>query len=374
VERYGRSEVTNWYWETWNEANIGYWQGTPQEFFRLHDGAVDAVRRALPEAKVGGPDSAGGGTVFLRKFLEHCLHGTNLVTGTIGTPLDFVAFHAKGSPAFVNGHVRMGLASQLRDINSAFGIIASFPELKNKPIVIGESDPDSCAACQGGQFGYRNHPVYASYTADCIAREFELANQYGVNFEGALTWAFEFEDQPPFAGFRTLASEGIDLPVFNVFRMFSQMEGQQLAVESDHTVSLGSILKGGVRDQPDVSALASLKSNRLCILVWHYHDDDASGPAADIKLQLNGLPAGVVKAQVRHFRIDTDHSDAFTVWQRMGSPPKLSPKQFAELTKAGQLTELEPSKNIRFKDGQAVLQVQLPREAVSLLVLEWPAP
>jgi hypothetical protein len=52
----------------------------------------------------------------------------------------------------------------------------------------------------------------------------------------------------------------------------------------------------------------------------------------------------------------------------------LSPKQFAELTKAGQLTELEPSKNIRFKDGQAVLQVQLPREAVSLLVLEWPAP
>jgi xylan 1,4-beta-xylosidase len=374
VERYGRSEVTNWYWETWNEANIGYWQGTPQEFFRLHDGAVDAVRRALPEAKVGGPDSAGGGTVFLRKFLEHCLHGTNLVTGTIGTPLDFVAFHAKGSPAFVNGHVRMGLASQLRDINSAFGIIASFPELKNKPIVIGESDPDSCAACQGGQFGYRNHPVYASYTADCIAREFELANQYGVNFEGALTWAFEFEDQPPFAGFRTLASEGIDLPVFNVFRMFSQMEGQQLAVESDHTVSLGSILKGGVRDQPDVSALASLKSNRLCLLVWHYHDDDASGPAADIKLQLNGLPAGVVKAQVRHFRIDTDHSDAFTVWQRMGSPPKLSPKQFAELTKAGQLTELEPSKNIRFKDGQAVLQVQLPREAVSLLVLEWPAP
>jgi xylan 1,4-beta-xylosidase len=48
VERYGHAEVTNWYWETWNEANIGYWQGTPQEFFRLHDEAVDAVRRAEP--------------------------------------------------------------------------------------------------------------------------------------------------------------------------------------------------------------------------------------------------------------------------------------------------------------------------------------
>jgi xylan 1,4-beta-xylosidase len=371
VERYGRAEVTNWYWETWNEANIGYWQGSRQEFFRLHDGAVDAVRRALPEARVGGPDSAGGGTKFLRDFLEHCLHGTNLVTGKTGTPLDFVAFHAKGSPAFIDTHVRMGIANQLRDINSAFDIIASFPELKNTPIVIGESDPDSCAACQGGQFGYRNRPVYASYTAECIARELELADKLGVNLEGALTWAFEFEDQPPFAGFRTLASEGIDLPVLNVFRMFSQMDGQQLAIDSDHAVSLGSILKGGVRDGPDVSALASLESNRLCILVWHYHDDDTAGPAADIKLRLDGLPAKMVKAQVRHFRIDTDHSDAFTVWQRMGSPLTLSAKQLAELTKAGQLAELEPSKEIHFRNGRGVLPVNLPREAVSLLVLEW---
>jgi xylan 1,4-beta-xylosidase len=371
VERYGRAEVTNWYWETWNEANIGYWQGTPQEFFQLHDDAVDAVRRALPEAKVGGPDSAGGGTEFLREFPEHCLHGTNLVTGKTGTPLDFVSFHAKGSPAFTNDHVRMGVANQLRDINSAFDIIASFPELKNTPIIIGESDPDSCAACQSEQFGYRNRPVYASYTAECIAREFELADQYGVNLEGALTWAFEFEDQPPFAGFRALASDGIDLPVFNVFRMFRQMDGQRLATESDHAGSLDSTLKGGVRDQPDVSALASLESNRLCIMVWHYHDDDTPGPAADIKLMLDGLPTGIVKAQLRHFRVDADHSDAFTVWQQMGSPLTLSPKQFTELVKAGQLTELEPSKKIRFRNGQTVLRVHLPREAVSLLVLEW---
>jgi xylan 1,4-beta-xylosidase len=32
VEKYGRAEVEQWYWETWNEANIGYWQGTAEEF------------------------------------------------------------------------------------------------------------------------------------------------------------------------------------------------------------------------------------------------------------------------------------------------------------------------------------------------------
>ena len=227
VDKYGPDEVNHWYWQVWNEPNIGYWKGTSEQFYELHDRAIDAVRRALPTAKVGGPDSAGGGTKFLRDFLEHCLRGTNAATGKTGTPLDFIAFHAKGSPAFVEGHVRMGIANQLRNIDSAFAIIAAFPELKQKPIVIGESDPDTCAACQGPQFGYRSGTMYASYTAACFARHLELADKHGVNFEGALTWAFEFEDQPLFAGFRQLATGGIDLPVLNVFRMFSKMSGQQ---------------------------------------------------------------------------------------------------------------------------------------------------
>ena len=49
-----------------------------------------------------------------------------------------------------------------------------------------------------------------------------------MNLQGALTWAFEFEDQPYFAGFRQLASNGIDMPVLNVFRMFSRMQGAQV--------------------------------------------------------------------------------------------------------------------------------------------------
>ena len=133
--------------------------------------------------------------------------------------------------------------------------------MKDKPIVIGESDPDGCAACSAQvypQNGYRNGTLYASYTAASFARKHDLADKHGVNLEGALTWAFEFEDQPYFAGFRSLATNGIDLPVLNVFRMFSQMGGQRLAVESDDAMPLERILQSGVRGEPDVSALASL--------------------------------------------------------------------------------------------------------------------
>ena len=371
VERYGRAEVEQWYWEVWNESNIGYWRGTPEEFRKLHDYAIAGVRRALPSARVGGPDSAGSGGQFMRDFLEHCLRGNNYATGAKGTPLDFISFHAKGSPKFVDGHLQMGIANQLRAINSGFEIVASYPELKSKPIVIGESDPDGCAACQGAQLGYRNSTMYSSYTAASFAREYDLAEKHGVNFEGALTWAFEFENQPYFAGFRVLATNGIDQPVLNVFRMFSWMSGQRVAVESNGAVPLEVMMTEGVRAGPDVSALASLDRRKLAILVWHYHDDDVVAPAAAVEISLSNLPLRAGAVRQRHFRIDGDHSNAFAAWQRMGSPKQPTPGQYAQLEKAGQLAALAPPESIRVKDGRARLQFTLPRQGVSLLVLEW---
>ena len=372
VERYGRAEVESWYWEVWNEPNIAYWQGTPEEFHKLHDYAVDAVRRALPSARVGGPDTAGGaGGKFLGGFLEHCLRGTNYATGKTGTPIDFLSFHAKGAPKVVDGHVQMGIARQLQTIDGAMAVIASFPELKSKPIVIGESDPEGCAACQGPQLGYRNGTMYSSYTAASFARKHDLAAKHGVNLEGALTWAFEFEDQPYFAGFRALASNGLDLPVLNVFRMFGKMGGQRVAAESSADPGVEAIMKDGVRGVPDVSALASLEGKRLTVMAWHYHDDDLPGPDAAVALTVTGLPLARGEARLRHYRIDETHSNSFAAWKRMGSPIAPDEKQYAELEAAGQLAQVEAPATVQVEAGQATLALALPRQAVSLLVLEW---
>jgi xylan 1,4-beta-xylosidase len=371
VERYGKEEVESWYWQVWNESNIGYWRGTPQEFHKLHDYAIAAVRRALPTARVGGADTAGSGGRFTRDFLEHCLRGKNYATSEIGTPLDFVSFHAKGSPTYIDGHVRMGIANQLRTIDEGFRIVASYPELKDKPIVIGESDPEGCAACQGPQLAYRNGTMYSSYTAASFARKHELADKHGVNLEGALTWAFEFENQPYFAGFRALATGGIDLPVLNVFRMFSRMSGERLSVESDHQIALDAMLKDGVRGQPDVAAIACRDQNKLCVLAWHYHDDDLPGAIANVKLRVTGLPSALRQARQTHFCIDEERSNAFTVWKRIGSPQSPTAEQYALLEKAGQLETLTEREPIEIKDGGLYLPLELPRQAVSLIVLEW---
>jgi xylan 1,4-beta-xylosidase len=371
VGKYGAEEVAKWYWEVWNEPDITYWHGSRADYFKLYDYAVDGVRRALPTAKVGGPETAGR-VDYLREFLNHCAHGTNCVTGKIGSPLDFISFHAKGSPTFTNGYVRMGMANQFRAINDAFALIATFPEYKRTPIVIGESDPEGCAACSGRpQDNYRNGTMYSSYTAASFPREYDMAETCGVNLEGALTWAFEFEDQPAFAGFRALASHGFDLPVLNVFRMFGKMSGQRLAVHSSAGLDDEAIHLHGVRGNPDVSALASLDKNKLAVLIWHYHDEDLPGPEAEVDVTLGNLPLSKGVVKLTHYRVDDDHSNSFAEWKRIGSPSAPTDLQCEQLERAGHLAEIEPPNTLDVENGKATVHLKLPRQAVSLLVLTW---
>ncbi len=376
--RYGQAEAERWYWEVWNEPNILYWRGTAEDYYRLYDHAANAVKRALPAARVGGPEIAGTRTPeaakFLRGFLEHCLRGTNLATGKLGAPVEFISFHAKGSPRFVHGHVEMGIATQLQDIDRGFEIVAGFQELKDRPIVIGESDPDGCAACPATVFpqnGYRNGALYASYTAAAYCRTLDLAEKHRVSLEGSLTWAFEFEDQPYFAGFRVLASGGIDLPVLDLFRMLGHMGGSRVAVTSTADRGVDALRLHGVRQAPDVNALASLDDRALSILVWHYHDIDLPGDRAVVELNVRGLPTAGKGVRVRHFRIDADWSNAFTLWKRMGSPQRPTADQIAALKQAGSLEEMDAPAICPVQRGVFTRTFTLPRQAVSLISLSW---
>jgi xylan 1,4-beta-xylosidase len=377
VERYGRDEVESWWWEVWNEPDIGYWQGTKEEYFKLYDYAAAGLKRALPTARIGGPHVTGPNgertQQFLRDFIEHTLRGTNYATGERGSPLDYVAFHAKGSPRVMpDGHVRMSVSNQLRAIDNGFRIVASFPELKGIPIVIGESDPEGCAACPVAtdpHNAYRNGTMYSSYTAEQLARTYQLQDLHGVNLLGSVTWAFEFEDQPWFYGFRDLATNGVDKPVLNVFRMLGKMEGVRLAVESSGALPLEQVRDESVRGQPDIGALATGSDSTVAVLVWNYHDDDLPADPADVLVTLSDLPEG--RPVLAHWRIDHEHSNAYARWLEMGSPQPPTPAQQAELEGAGKLQTLFPPSPLTIIDGRAVLPVKLPRQGVSLITLTW---
>jgi xylan 1,4-beta-xylosidase len=378
VARYGKNEVATWNWEVWNEPDIPYWHGTPEEYDKLYDYAIEGVRRALPEAKVGGPATTGPGAAkaasFLRQFLLHCASGTNFANGKTGAPLDFISFHAKGAPEVKDGRVQMGLAHELRDVDEGLKIVASFPQFAHLPVILSEADPEGCAACSAQdhpQNAYRNGTLYPAYTAVAIREILDLNERSKTNLAGILTWAFEFEDQPYFLGYRTLATNGIDKPVLNLFRMLGLMSGERVEVKSSDAVGLDQMLTNRVRGKADVDALAARGDHSIAVLTWNYQDDEASASDEPVELNIAGFPASAERVLVRHYRIDQNHSNSYTVWKAIGSPHSPTPEQYAALKAAGQLQLLESPRWVESKDGALRLEFAMPVESVSLVELSW---
>ena len=379
VDRYGKEEVESWYWEVWNEPNIGYWRGTTEEYIKLYDYSADAVKRALPTARVGGPETTGPNwdeaATFLRTFLDHTISGTNYATGETGSPLDFISFHAKGNPKVVDGMVQMDMGAQLRDIDKGFEIVASYPTLKELPILIGESDPEGCAACSEADYphnAYRNGTMYAAYSAAAFARKYDLARHHGVNLLGAITWGFEFEEQAWYAGFRDMATNGVDKPVLNTFRMFGMMDGTRVAVDQEGlSYDFAAIRDSSVRGElPDINALASKGEGSATVLVWNYHDnDDLTVPASPVRVEVSGFGEDG-KVLLTHYRIDQEHSNSYTVWKEMGSPQQPTADQISQLEASGQLHLFGSPEWMDVKDGAVTVEMELPRQGISLLKLE----
>jgi xylan 1,4-beta-xylosidase len=379
-ERYG-AQTRNWLWEVWNEPDIPYWHGTPDEYFRLYDLTAAAIRKALPDARIGGPEATGisdHSEPFLRAFLDHCASGKNAATGQTGVPLDFISYHPKGSVKFADGHATLSLGTQLRAAERGMKIIASDPRWRSTPIILGEFDPEGCAACTGPQSAWRNGPLYGASVADAMMRLNELAQRTGVKLEGAVTWAFEFEDQPAFAGYRELATNGIDKPVLNVFRMMDMLGGgilvlgkpgaSWLAVSSDGARTLDEILASSVTTAPDINAVSTRRGSEVDILLWNYRDADVeAAPATAVSLEIDGLKGKWVQSE---FLMDKDHSNSYQAWLKMGSPAQPDQAQLADLQKAGELQQVVRDQPVqKLSKDKHTITLTLPRQSVAFIRL-----
>ena len=376
--RYGMAQVAKWEWEVWNEPDILYWHGSVEDYNKFYDYTVAAVRRALPNARVGGPATTGPASQraaeFLRAFLKHCASGRNYATEKKGAPLDFISFHAKGTAKLVDGHVELNLGANLRDVEEGFALIETFPTFRQLPVVLSESDPESCAACDAmshPQNEYRLTSQYASYEAELLYGTLALARRHHINLEGTISWAFVFPGQPIFAGLRAFTTNDIDLPVLNAFRMFGFMKGERVAAESTGGLAVGDVLESSAKTKPDVNVIATRDSHRVNALVWSYDDDSNQSASTEIRLRIEGLPQGVSRVLLEHWGVDRDHSNAYTAWQTMGSPQNPSAGEYERLKAAGQLQLREPPRWI-VADGNIVeITFTQPAQGLSLVDLTW---
>jgi len=377
AERYGKERASSWLWELWNEPESPYWRGTKEEYFKLYDHFAAAVKRALPNARVGGPHVTDpgwkNGDVFMREFLEHCRSGKNSATGATGAPLDFIAFHAKGTTRLdEKGRVEMNLRNHLKTIDTYGRIIASLPEFAKLPVYIGESDPEGCAGCPATldpERDYRRTSQFAAYTAASFMRKQDLMARTGGNLQGAVSWAFTFSEQPWFNGLRALTTNEVALPVLNTFELFARLGRRRVAVDAAAMVPVDRIIADSVRGEPDIGTVASIddEKSRLTVLLWNYHD--VAGDYDDrreVQLRIDGLPRAALGKRAVEYSIDEVAGNAYTAWLAMGSTQTPSAEQIAQLHAAAKMRPM-PRDITRTDGGHSRLRLVLPRQSVKLI-------
>lgn len=378
--RYGLRVVGRWYWELWNEPDIFYWAGTVQEYCRLYDHTVAGLDGALSQARVGGPATTNPGRpdagAFLRAFLAHCARGTNAVTGQRGTRLDFVSFHSKGNPPdfFRTTEKRAPSIGRLvSHVATGLGILGEFPELAGREVILSECDPDGLAAASvhdSPNVAYRNTAYYASYVATALRKLLDLGAGTTARVDGMLTWAFEFEGRGYFEGLRTLSTNGADKPVLNVFRALAELGGARADLSSDAWRDPLAAVEGDAPDAPpDVGGLAACDGRGgVQVLLASHHDDSDVRARTTVTLDVRGLQPGRTY-RVERYTIDSEHSNAHTVWLQMGAPQAPTPEERGALRRAGELALAEEGMLRARADGSATAELDLEAHAVALVML-----
>jgi xylan 1,4-beta-xylosidase len=343
VERYGIDEVASWYFEVWNEPNIGFWVGTPAQasYFKLYDHTVRALKAVSPRIRVGGPSTAQA--AWATDFLAHT-HANNV-------PVDFVSSHVYGDDTADNvfhTSEKIPRADMVcRAVDKVHREIAASP-YPHLPLIFSEYNAS-----------YANLPN----VTDTVFMGPWLANtirECAGKVEAMSYWSFSdvFEEQgvvrnPFYGGFGLIAAGRIAKPSFNAFAMLHKLGDTRLMIKSD-------------------SALVTKRADgTVVIALWNY-----APPVGNTASYTPGKPAGTPKQfnlDVRHlaggahatvWRLDETHGNAVAAFDRMGRPDSPSRAQLVQLREAGKLAAPE---SMAVSNGK--LQITVPVQGLVVVEL-----
>ncbi len=376
VQRYGEETAARWYWDFWNEPDLRfYWLGSREEFMKTYDFAAEAVKAALPAARVGGCGPADPGHPVFRDFLEHCTCGKNSCTGATGSPLDFITFHVKGGPTGAKGifsdpwnasgyEVRAPSLRHILDTaRQAMQTIASVQGTRGLPVFLTECDIDwgtGTSIYHNPNMHYRNCEYFAAFQCALTKRMLDLRAEYPDNpIQATFLDTFYIPGHRVFEGQRTLITgETIEKPILNALRLLGMLGGHRLSVTAEGPAG------------PEVLATVS-EDGWPRVMAVNFEEAFDHDRAGCVRVRLEGLRPG--RWRCRHYRIDRDHSNAYTVWLSQGRPVVPDEEQMAAIQARQGLELLEPPRLITAGGEGLCLETVLPPHSVSLWVLQ-PAP
>jgi xylan 1,4-beta-xylosidase len=348
IDRYGVDEVRSWYWECWNEPDLENYfiDGVPsgvsptadqmERFFQMYDYFAAGAKAADPAVRVGGPAIADH-PEWLRLFLEHCDTGTNYATGDTGAPLDFISWHS------------YGLLDDIGEKNRIMqDIIELFPKFTDLPQLLDE----------WGRIGLES-ALYTNYEATFLCKLLEsVLGEASRQLNLFLRWS-ELLVSAFKTGYNPLSfmvdGHLIPYPVMNAYTMLTKMGNESLELAISSYAS-------------NVGGFASHTDNGIQILIYRLEEGyEGDGQPVEIDLIVEGLTDS--SYSLKHYRIDSQHSNAATLWEDMGQPANPSVSQVAQLESDSQLQLLDEPSQITTQNGQVTIRLSIPYNSMSLVIL-----
>ena len=309
VDRYGINEVSQWYFEVWNEPNLDFWAGKPAQttYFELYDHTARDVKSVSPRLRVGGPATAQA--AWADVFIRHCAENR--------IPVDFVSTHV-----YANDKAEdiFGTHEQIpRDRMVCRAVAKVHDQIKASAL------PTLPLLWTEFNASYMNEPdvTDATYMGPWMA---DTIRQCDGLVDEMSYWTFSdvFEEQgvvkqPFYGGYGLIAEDGIPKPAFNAFALLHRLGDQRLEVQSDSVLATR---------RPD---------GTLVIAAWNMAPPGAKGPDKNMEFQFQHAKISGVEVT----RLDAGHGDVHRAYEAMGAPRFPTKEQIEKLRMAAQLSSPE---------------------------------
>lgn len=331
IARYGIDEVSQWYFEVWNEPNLDFWAGEPKQatYYELYDHTARDLKRVNARIRVGGPATAQA--AWVPDFIQHDVKND--------VPVDFISTHVYGDDTAQNVlHANENIPRRdmvCRAVRKVHDEIAesSRPQL---PLIFSEYNAS-----------YMNLPEVtdALFMGPWMANTIRECDGF-VNVMSYWTFSDVFEEQgviktPFYGGFGLVAEGGVPKPAFNAFKLLHMLGTERIPADSE-------------------SALATKAGKKkLEIAVWNYSDTKAPGETKQVTLQIDGWRGG---HKILIYRLDEQHGDVLPAYAAMGRPASPTQQQYTELKDAA---KLGPPEKAKLKKNQ--ITITLPPKALDLV-------